>query len=53
MNAARSTETSNTERSGASLMRCVHRDGGRSSVVALQEEVTNHPQVAAVKSRRW
>lgn len=26
-------------------------DGGRSSVVALQEEATNHPRAAAVKSR--
>jgi hypothetical protein len=26
-------------------------DGGRSSVVAVQAEATNHPRVAAVKSR--
>jgi|SRR5665213_168646 len=26
-------------------------DGGRSSVVAVQAEITNHPQAAAVKSR--
>jgi hypothetical protein len=32
-------------------MRCCAGDGGRSSVVALQGEATNHPQTAAVKSR--
>ncbi len=43
---------------GVFSMRCRARDGGagrlfvrRPSVVALQEEATNHPQVAAVKSR--
>jgi hypothetical protein len=38
-------------RTGVFLMRCRARDGGRSSVVALQEEATNHPHAAAVKSR--
>jgi hypothetical protein len=34
-----------------SSLRCCAGDGGRSSVVALQGEATNHPQAAAVKSR--
>jgi hypothetical protein len=34
-----------------SLMRRRIGDGGRPSVVALQGEITNHPQTAAVKSR--
>jgi len=32
------------------LMQCRARDGGRSSVVALQGEATNHPQAAVVKN---
>ena len=35
---------------GVSLMRRYAGDGGRSSVVAVQAEATNHPQTAAVKS---
>lgn len=38
------------------LMRCCARDGGRSSVVALQEGATNHPEVRrlrAVRAERW
>lgn len=31
-------------------MQCRVRDGGRPSVVALQGEIANHPQTAAVKS---
>ncbi len=32
-------------------MRCCAGDGGRSSVVVLQEKITNHPRAAEVKSR--
>ncbi len=34
-----------------SLLRCRAGDGGRSSVVALQEGATNHRKVRPVKSR--
>jgi hypothetical protein len=33
-------------------MRCRARDGGRSSVVALQEEATNHPKVRRLRAVR-
>jgi len=36
---------------GVFLLPCCAGDGGRSSVVALQGEATNHPRAAAIKSR--
>jgi hypothetical protein len=39
-------------RAGVFLMRCCAGDGGRSSVVALQEGATNHPKVRRLRAVR-